>query len=385
MEAQESGCILSKKRKNEEPENAINVKRPKTSSQPSGDITPISLFSDLPGDITTHILKHMDDGTLARFSITAKSLALISLIDLVSLTDKEFKERSPLKTPLALSFVNGQPFKHSYFLREGFRNFLESISASGSMNSLERRFDLFKFSQYCDLHQFVISKFIKSIVYTGMYEDAATEYAKTFSFELAKSFFSKNPIALEVELAFKCKKIDYGFKYIDEDYNKILFDISNYLIYKGFDEVAYYYAKDLDPSIHLLFSKNFYEKGNMIDTKKYLKLAADQGQVQAQYNLGCIYDQESNLDEAKRYLKLAADQGQVQAQYNLGCIYDQESNLDEAKRYWTLAANQGQVQAQYNLGVMYNQEGNHDEAKKYWALAANQGDFKAQGALFGRV
>jgi TPR repeat protein len=412
MEAQDPNYILSKKRKSEEQGNAINVKKQKTLSHPSENITLISFFSDLPDDIITHILKHMDDGTLARFSITAKSLSL-SLISLTDLAEKEFKERSPLKIPLALSFSNGQPFKHSYFLREGFWNVLENIRTPGSMNSLKKRFYVFKFYEYCCIHQFIISEFIKSIIFTSMYEDVATKDAKKFRLKLSKSFFSQNPIALEVELAFKCKKLVYGFKYRDEDYNEILFDISESLVVNGFDEVAYYYAQYLDESRQFRIGFEFYQKTNMNIFRKYWKLAANHGHAGAQYNLGLIYEEEGNRNKAKRYLKLAADQGYANAQINLGFIYEEEGKINEAKKYNDFAAKQGNVvaqyslgliyekegnrnkakkyyklaadqilsAAQYNLGFMYNQEGNRDEAKKYFKLAANQGDDDARNSL----
>jgi tetratricopeptide (TPR) repeat protein len=347
MDAQHYECdhnsIPQKKRRYEEEDNTAEVKRRKTLSQKTTNITPFFSFSELPGDIIHHILNHMDDGTLARFSITAKSLALISL---TNLTEEEFKERSPLKTPLILSFPNGQSFKHSYFLRNGFWNVLENLENTDLLNNLKKTFNLFKFSQYCLYNQFIVGHFIKFLIKKDIYEDIAKEDLKTFHRELSNSFLSQNPIGLEVELAFKCKKVSYGFKYTDESYIKILLDISGYLIDKGLDEVNYHYTKCIDSSIHLILGNHFYQKINITFAKKYYKLAAKQGQVQAQYNLGCIYDQESNLDEAKKYYKLAVEQGQVQAQYNLGCIYDQESNLDEAKKYYKLAAEQGDANAQ---------------------------------------
>jgi hypothetical protein len=54
---------------------------------------------------------------------------------------------------------------------------------------------------------------------------------------------------------------------------------------------------------------------------------------------------------------LAADQGIVEAQYNLGLLYNNgqgvPQNFAEAVRWWQLAADQGAEIAQLNLGIMY--------------------------------
>ncbi len=60
---------------------------------------------------------------------------------------------------------------------------------------------------------------------------------------------------------------------------------------------------------------------------------------------------------AARLYKLAADQGDAFAQYNLGLMYDigerVTQNKQEAARLYKLAANQGIAEAQNNLGLMY--------------------------------
>jgi TPR repeat protein len=56
-------------------------------------------------------------------------------------------------------------------------------------------------------------------------------------------------------------------------------------------------------------------------------------------------------------------------------------NYDEAVKYYKLSADQGCVNAQYNLGYMYyNGKGvaqNYDEAAKYYKQAADQGDLQS--------
>jgi len=120
------------------------------------------------------------------------------------------------------------------------------------------------------------------------------------------------------------------------------------------------------------------------------KLAADQRQVDAQTNLGYMYEEgrevpESDSEAVKLY-KLAADQGDADAQYNLGNMYREGLEVtqsdSEAVRLYKLAADQGYLLAQLNLGYMYSSgEGvtqSDSEAAKLYKLAADQGDANAQ-------
>ncbi len=55
--------------------------------------------------------------------------------------------------------------------------------------------------------------------------------------------------------------------------------------------------------------------------------------------------------------RASAEQGNVEAQYNLAMIYDRgvgvENNDSEALKWYRKAAEQGYAKAQYNLGMMY--------------------------------
>jgi TPR repeat protein len=61
--------------------------------------------------------------------------------------------------------------------------------------------------------------------------------------------------------------------------------------------------------------------------------------------------------EAVKWYRLAADQGNAKAQYNLGFMYDTGGGVPEddteAVKWYRLAADQGHTGAQLNLGVMY--------------------------------
>ena len=78
--------------------------------------------------------------------------------------------------------------------------------------------------------------------------------------------------------------------------------------------------------------------------------------------VGVMYDNGEGVlkddAEAVRWYRLAADQGDVFAQFNLGLMYANGLGVlkddAEAGRWYRLAAEQGNAAAQFNLGVMYD-------------------------------
>ena len=85
---------------------------------------------------------------------------------------------------------------------------------------------------------------------------------------------------------------------------------------------------------------------------------------------------------ALKKFKSAAAQGNSDAQFNLGVMYDIGQGVTqdyaEAVRWWKLAAAQGDATAQYNLGLMYG-EGkgvvqDYTRAHMWFNLAAVTGD-----------
>ena len=84
-----------------------------------------------------------------------------------------------------------------------------------------------------------------------------------------------------------------------------------------------------------------------------LRLAAEQGDPDAQYELGRMYNKGEGVppdgQEAVRWLQLAAEQGNADAQLILGLA----DAGGEAARWYRLAAEQGNANAQAVLGAMY--------------------------------
>ena len=86
-------------------------------------------------------------------------------------------------------------------------------------------------------------------------------------------------------------------------------------------------------------------------------------------------------EQAVFWWKKAAEQGHAEAQYKLGCCYDDgigvDKDLKQAVYWWKKAAEQGDAEAQHNLGECYHKgEGVDKDLKQagYWfKKAAEQG------------
>jgi hypothetical protein len=121
------------------------------------------------------------------------------------------------------------------------------------------------------------------------------------------------------------------------------------------------------------------------DEVKQYRLAAEEGNADAQFNLGLCYRRgegvEQNDIEAFRLFQLAAEEGGALAQCNLGSSYylgqGVEKNEDEAVRWFELAAEQGLAHAQHNLGFCYSTgvgvRRDLEKAANLFQLAAKQG------------
>ena len=92
-------------------------------------------------------------------------------------------------------------------------------------------------------------------------------------------------------------------------------------------------------------------------------------------------------DDSFTSTKALAEQGDADAQFNLGVNYDNGTgvpqNDTEAVKWYRLAAEQGVAEAQVNLGTMYgNGKGvpqNYARAYLWFSMAAAQGDEMARG------
>jgi len=131
------------------------------------------------------------------------------------------------------------------------------------------------------------------------------------------------------------------------------------------------------------FFKLMYDVQGVAKSEVELIKAAEQGNVEAQYKLGRMFDNgwygtQSNRKAEKWYRK-AAEQGNALAQYYLGRITEDKT---KALKWYRMSAEQGNTEAQYEIGNAYsNGRGvapNNAEAMKWYLKAAEQGNTNAQ-------
>jgi TPR repeat protein len=101
------------------------------------------------------------------------------------------------------------------------------------------------------------------------------------------------------------------------------------------------------------------------------------------YDYGTGVDRDQT--EAVKWYRLAAAQGNAQAQLNVGVCYAEGKDHTEAAKWYRLAAAQGHARALYNLAASY-ESGNGvpkdlAEASRLYELAANQEHEGAKAAL----
>jgi TPR repeat protein len=128
--------------------------------------------------------------------------------------------------------------------------------------------------------------------------------------------------------------------------------------------------------------------------------AAAKGHANALFQLALMYlhgwGTAQNEPLATRYFRMSvkpltqsSEQGDVEAQYKLGVMYDEgrgvEKDYIEAICWYRLAAEQGHAEAQYQLGQCYDKgygvQKDQKEAMRWYRLAAAQGHDKAANML----
>ena len=129
-----------------------------------------------------------------------------------------------------------------------------------------------------------------------------------------------------------------------------------------------------------------YESGDYTTAFKEFAALAEQGDVDAQYNIGLMYDNGQGVPQdykqAVKWYTKAAEQGNAKAQTNLAFMYDNGQGVPQdykqAVRWYTKAAEQGTANAQFSLGLMYaNGQGVPQDniyAHMWFNLAAVDGD-----------
>ena len=118
---------------------------------------------------------------------------------------------------------------------------------------------------------------------------------------------------------------------------------------------------------NVVWSADFYKgeaayfDGDYVTALRELKPLAEQGDDDAQFWLGRMYEQgfgvPQNYKTALKWYRLSAEQGDSDSQYNLGVMHDTAQGVPKdhktAVKWYRLSAEQGDSDAQYNLGLSY--------------------------------
>ena len=111
----------------------------------------------------------------------------------------------------------------------------------------------------------------------------------------------------------------------------------------------------------LATANDAFERGEYVTALELYETLAGQGNAEAQFQLGLIYEQGLGIDAdrqtAQRYYQQAAEQQSPQALDALGTLYLKGEgviqNFKESLRLFQQAAAQGYPQAQHNLAIAY--------------------------------
>ena len=131
---------------------------------------------------------------------------------------------------------------------------------------------------------------------------------------------------------------------------------------------------------------------------KSTRKEAEQGDADAQYELGCMYAEgegvEKNEVEAAKWFQKAAEQGDAASQYELGKMYREGEGVTqdyvEAAKWYRKAAEQGLAKAQWELGCMYAEgkgvDQDYEKAAKWFRKAATDKGFRDDAQdKFGKI
>ena len=134
-------------------------------------------------------------------------------------------------------------------------------------------------------------------------------------------------------------------------------------------------------------------KEEAAEVLKTARPLADNGNANAQYNMGVLYDEgygvEQDYAKARQWYEKAAAQNYAKAEHNLGIMYQSghgvEKSSAKAAEWFKRAAEHGEPAAQNNLAVLYvrGQGVKQDlgEAAKWAAKAAEAGNSSAKNNL----
>ena len=133
-------------------------------------------------------------------------------------------------------------------------------------------------------------------------------------------------------------------------------------------------------------------KGTDVDlakAEKYLLESADNGNNQAQYQLGKLRLAQDRIDEAEQLFIKSAEKGNVYSAFSLGRIYMTEEKRDDSKaeqflKQYLAGSDDELGIGEYALGKLYLAQDRIDEAEQLFIKSAGKGNVYSAFAL-GRI
>lgn len=124
-------------------------------------------------------------------------------------------------------------------------------------------------------------------------------------------------------------------------------------------------------------------EGGLEKALEYFTFAAEKGNALGMFNAACVYEARDDFENSAKYLKMAADAGDVQSMSTIGRRYvlgekGVEKNLKEAFRHISMAAEKGDVYSMRYMGNFYEQglveKADFKKAFEWFYKAAEKGD-----------
>jgi TPR repeat protein len=139
--------------------------------------------------------------------------------------------------------------------------------------------------------------------------------------------------------------------------------------------------KDINKDIEFKEAHKLYMDEEYATAFEIWKKYADEGDVSCQTQIGWMYfigeGVIKDLDESLKWMEIAANSGDMQAQFYLSKLYMAKNNISESIKWLKESEKQGYVPAVYRMGYMYeNGYGvNKDisEAYSLYCMAAGEG------------
>ena len=120
-----------------------------------------------------------------------------------------------------------------------------------------------------------------------------------------------------------------------------------------------------------------YKEGDYEAAFEYLTRAAALGDVEAHYQLSCLYHKGDGVEEDEEkqvhHLTEAAIGGHPGARHNLGCVEKDNDRYDKAAKHWIIAANLGYDDSLEGVKILYK----HGYVSKEDFAAALRGHYAA--------